>query len=190
MTNRKLTLLIPKVVSSNFQPDTGRTVLLKTDEGSPATVGTVSEIPSGSGHYVADFAPTPKFGFWYVDGVKKDNIGRKWLGLEKDMRPPMQHMFRKVKVFDNADTPKGNMAAPKVFTTGTSPLATSADGIAIFEFINVPFVTIGKVYQDRQVFVSTDESLTGANVTFQTAVSDVGDDDTPCYADIIIVSRD
>lgn len=190
MTNRKLSIIIPKVTGGHYDPDTGRTVLLKTDEAVPATVGTVSELPSGSGHYVCDFAPTPKWGYWYVDGVKKDEYGMRWLGLEKNLRPGRAHLFRKVKVFDSGDTPTGAIGAAKTFTTGTSPLATSADGITTFEFVNVPFVRIGKVYQDRQVFVSTDESLTGAQVTFQTMVSDLGDDGTPCYADIIIESRD
>lgn len=190
MTNRKLTLLLPKIVSGNFQPDTGKTVTIKTDEAVPVAVGTVSEIPSGSGHYVCDFAPTPKWGYWYVGATKKDEIGAMWLGLEKNMRPPRQFLFRKVKVFDSGDTPTGAVGAAKTFTTGSGALATTADGITAFEFVNVPFVQIGKVYQDRQVFVSTDETIATGQVTFQTMVSDVGDDGTPCYADIIITSRD
>lgn len=190
MTNRKLNIYVMKITAGDYQPDTGRTVTLRTDIAVPVAVGTVVETPSGSGNYVADFAPTPVNGFWYVDGVKKDELGRVWLGLEKDMRRVIVHAFRKVKVFDSGDTPTGAVGAAKTFTTGSGALATSVDGITAFEFVATPLVVIGKLYQDRGVNVSVDESVAASQCTFQTTVSDTGDDGTPCYADIIIISRD
>ena len=77
---RQLTRVILKVVSGVYEPDTGHTVTLQTDEGSPVLVATATETPAGSANYVATWVEQEKYGFWYVDGGIKTEWGRVWLG--------------------------------------------------------------------------------------------------------------
>jgi hypothetical protein len=69
-----------KLVGGNFQPDSGWTVTIQTDEGSPSLVATAVETPASSGQYVATWVEQEKFGYWYVDGTKKTDWGKIWLG--------------------------------------------------------------------------------------------------------------
>lgn len=195
MATRKLTRLIAKITGGNFQPDTGLTVTLKTDEGSPTLVATASENPASSGNYEASWSTTPKFGYWYVGATKKDVWGRLWLGADGQLRPTF--LFRKVKIFDSGDSPSGAKGSAKTLITGTSPLGTDIDGNTSFSFTNIPIVALVKFYQERKAFVSTDPSLSTGNVTFGISMDDVGDNnptlvsgDEECYADIMIISMD
>lgn len=77
---RGISRAILKVVGGYYLPDTGLTVTIYTDEGSPVLVATASESPSGSGQYVATFTSVEKWGYWYVGGSKKSEWGQWWLG--------------------------------------------------------------------------------------------------------------
>lgn len=190
MATRKLNKLIEKITAGNFQPDTGLSVTIRTDEATPVTVTTATENPASSGNYEAVWTTTPKFGFWYVTAVKKDAWGRLWLGVDGQIRHIS--IFRKVKVFDSADSPTGAKGSAKIFTSGTTPLNLDEDGFAPITFTKIPIVTILKNYQERMCFVSNDPSLSASNVTFQTSMTDDGADNTATqsYADIGIICMD
>lgn len=192
MATRKGNLLVPLVSGGNYQPDTGRVVTVQTDETVPVTVATATENPASSGNYEATWTCTNKYGYWYIDGSKKEYLGRFWLGEENKSRPSNVNIFRKVEVYDAADTPSGAKGAQKTFTTGTSPLATDSDGNTSFNYTTIPLVFICNPYQERGAFISTDPSLSGANVTFGISAHDVGTDysDGKTYVDILIIRRD
>jgi hypothetical protein len=77
---RSLTKIILKVVGSVYQPDSGHTVTIKTDEGVPVLVTTAVETPASSGNYIATWTEQEKYGYWYVDDSIKSEWGRIWLG--------------------------------------------------------------------------------------------------------------
>jgi hypothetical protein len=78
--NRTLNRVILKSTSGAPAWDTGLSVVLKTDEGTPVTVATAAEVASG--HYRANFTSVEKWGFWYVGGTKMSDWGGIWLGAE------------------------------------------------------------------------------------------------------------
>lgn len=195
MANRKLSRVIAKITGGHYDPDDGLTVVIKTDETSPVLVTTSVENPAASGNYEASWAPTPKFGYWYIGATKKDTWGKFWLGVEGQLRPT--YLFRKVKFFGANDVTTGAKGSAKTLTSGTSPLGTDIDGNTTFSFTKVPIVAIVKKYQERGAFVSTDPSLTGGNVTFGISAEDAGDNNSvqvggydECYVDIMIISMD
>ncbi|MEW6511885.1 MAG: hypothetical protein AB1428_13115 [Bacteroidota bacterium] len=79
---RTINRVVLKVVAGVFQPDTGLTVELKTDEATPVLIGTAVESPAGSGQYYISFAHVNKWGYWYVGGTRKTEWGQWWLGEE------------------------------------------------------------------------------------------------------------
>ena len=191
MSTRKLTKLIAKIVSTYYQPDTGLTVTLKTDEATPVLVATGSENPASSGQYVFTFTTTPKFGYIYVSAVRQDDLGRIWLGEDGQLRPVW--LFKRVEVYDSGDSPTGAKGDPKIFTTGTSPLDVDANGAAIPVFTNTPTVIVNSSpYQERYAFLNNTPSLSSGQVTFQIAVADTGENysDGKAYADITVISLD
>ena len=185
--DRYLTTPVAKIVSTYYQPDTGRTVIIKAEDGT--TIATATEAPASSGNYQASWDSAvvgPKWGNWYVDGVAQTAWGRFWLG--RDIK---RHFFYNVPVWVSSDTPTGAVGTPKIFTTGSGALATDSDGNTSFNFTKVPSISFVPK-QTRMPVLVGNAALTGTNVIFSENVTDSGDnyDATYCYADIIIESRD
>lgn len=200
LQTRKLSITIMKVdpATGNYRPDTGLTVkMVKADDATDPVIFSVDESPIGSGIYkirAADgtdnFIPTPQWGFWKVGGTVKKEWGRVGLGVDGQER--RVDIFKKIEVF-NATVPLGNKGAGKTFTSGTAPLATNSDGYTPPNYAVVPIVMIdGTKYQERYCYLRTTPSLAAEKVTFQTEVSDIGENnaDGKCYSDIIIISLD
>jgi hypothetical protein len=196
MSTRNLTRVLLAISGGNFIPDTGETVQIVDANNTSTVIATATETPSGSGNYVASFTCTPRFGYWKVGATVETNWGKVWLGNDGQLRPT--HIFRKVKVYDPGASPTGAKGAANTFVTNTAPLQYDADDLnnsqtnAIETFTNIPLVSIGKNYQERQAFISTDPSLSSGNVTFGISVSDAGDNysDGKCYCDIFVTSLD
>lgn len=65
--------------AGGYDADSGLTLTVRTDEGTPTTVATASET-GGDGNYLASWTSVDKWGFWYVGAAKKTEWGRIWLG--------------------------------------------------------------------------------------------------------------
>jgi len=181
---------ITQIVGATEQPDSARgDVYIK--DGSGVIIATAVETPASSGNYRASWTATNKYGKWYV-GANVSYLEDIWLGEVDSRRPAHINIFRRVEVYDAADTPTGARGDAKTFVTGTSPLAADSDGTAAFAFFTVPIVAIAGKYQERGAFISTDPTLSGNNVTFGISVEDIGENysDGKTYVDIIIHSRD
>jgi hypothetical protein len=192
LQTRSLSRTIPKVAGGNYQPDTGLTVKIVDAADSVTELFTLSENPASSGQYVLSaFTPVAKWGYFKVGATVKTEWGRVWLGVDGQQRRVWT--FRRVEVFDSADTPTGAKGAAKTWTSGSGLLATDENGFAPLAFSVIPIVKIVKHYQERVCYVSNTPSLDGSgNVTFQTEMSDAGADydSTHSYVDIEIEQLD
>lgn len=188
--DRFLCIPITKVVATYNQPDTGRTVLLKAEDGT--TIDTASESPASSGQYLFawdSLVAGPKYANVYVDGVAKPEWGRRWVGKESNHR---QIIFYDVTVFDSGTSPSGAVGSPKTLTTGSGVLATDSDGNTSFGFSKVPAVFFSNK-QSRLAFNVGLVTVSGGNATLTVSVTDDGDNyaaGTTCKADIMFEMRD
>lgn len=187
--SRKRILQVSKIVSTYYQPDTGKTVTIRDSGGS--VLVTAVETPASSGNYLATWNPAstgPKFGYWYINGVAC-NAEEVWMGLTSGGHAP--RIFYNVTVYDSAASPTGAVGSPKTWTTGSGSLATDSDGRTDFNFTNVPTILFCPK-QTRMPVLSALATVSGGNVSFSTTVTDSGDlyDSTTCRADIIIIPRD
>lgn len=191
--------------AGDYNPDTGETVYLKSLDGTTVSL-TASETPSGGGQYQATITETPCMGRWWHAASELTQLGMVWLG--KQGQPRQTFIFRKVEVYDPADSPSGAKNAPKIFITGGAALSDSAyagtgkysdnflaptlDGSTTNAFTKVPLVMLCSNYQERTAFIATDPSLSTGNVTFAVSVGDNGENysDGKCYCDILIMSLD
>jgi hypothetical protein len=187
--NKYASILVEKIVSTYYQPDTGRTVTLRDSGGS--VLVTATENPASSGNYVCNWDPSTvgaKFGYWYIDGVIK-NGEYVWMGLAGSRST---RIFYNVTVYDSATTPSGAVSAPKTFVTGSGSLATDSEGRTDFNFVNMPLIFFCNK-QSRMAFQVGLVTVSSGNATFTVSVTDDGDNyagGTTCKADILIVSRD
>ena len=186
--SRTRNLQVSKILSTYFQPDTGKTVTIR-DSGGTILV-TATESPASSGNYVATWNPAsvgPKFGYWYINGVLS-NVEEIWMGL---MDGRSTRIFYNVTTYNSAASPTGAVGSPKTWTTGSGSLATDSDGRTDFNFVNPPLIFFVDK-QTRRTTLSGLATVSSGNVSFSTVMSEEGSnyDSTTCLADILLVSRD
>lgn len=185
MAQRKLTLVLAKIVGGNYQPDTGKTVTLR-NATTDALITTAVEDPAGSAQYKATWNPTPAHAYWWVGAAKQDHLGLIWSGADGQARPV--YMFKRVQI-------TGTIGAAQTLTSGQAPLVTDEDGTDMtgVNFTKTPlvFVDVGN-YQERNVFKASTPGLSSGKVTLDVAADDLGKNhaDGNVYADIIIISLD
>ena len=193
-STKKASIVLSKIAGGNLQPDTGYTDVQIKDNSGALIATAVESVPGTSGFYTATWTATPKMGWWYKSGTKRDDWSNGmpiWLGENGKLHAVF--VVKKVKVYDSGASPTGRKGDPITFVTLTAPFDVDADGSALPSFTSTNYqVLIGSQYQERKTFISNSPSISGGNITFQTEVSDDGENssDGKCYSDFIIISGD
>lgn len=87
----------------------------------------------------------------------------------------------------------GTLASPETFTTNSGKLSTQESGSAYPTFDSSTYVysVVGKDYQEATISLIGKPTVSGSNLTFQLAISDMGkpSSDGKFYTDILILRQ-
>jgi hypothetical protein len=155
---------IQKVIShldgGNYVPTDDITLTLRDATNNATILGTANY---SSGAYTVTFAEVAKWAVWAIDGVVVSEWGVVWMGAEDAL----------VLAWEFEAVPVGS--SPLIFTSGTDPLDEDSRGNAPPTFTTVPSVYV-QGDQERQVFISTQPTLSSGDVTFAVSLGEIGAD--------------
>jgi hypothetical protein len=136
------------------------TLTLRDATNNATVLGTANY---SSGAYTVTFTEIAKWAVWAVDGVVVSEWGVVWMGSEDAL----------VLAWEFEAVPIGS--SPLTFTSGTSPLDSDSRGNTPPHFTTVPSVYV-QGDQERQVFISTQPTLSSNHVTFAVSLGETGAD--------------
>lgn len=190
------TLALQKVFGGSNAPDAGRSVTIRTDAASPVVITTAVETPVGSGQYIATINTQQNaYGFWYVDGVKQEHLGRLWLAHEPgninaNQTIPQFHVSASLGVRTTTPTDplhvvgtsrfQGNMqVSGSVGATGDLTAANIFSGLyttsQIYKFPAPSMAFLSYATDPSAVMVASDDAVHGGNLVL------LGGTNNTCY---------